>query len=47
VLMDDDGSIHGAASCLRKDVVPERYCKECVQPVCTLGGEVSWQEGVR
>lgn len=47
VLVDDDGSIHGAASCLRKDVVPERYCKECVQPVCTLGGEVSWQEGVR
>ncbi len=47
VLMDDGGAIRGAASCLRKDVVPERYCKECVQPVCMLGGEVSWREGVR
>lgn len=44
VLMDGDGGVQGTATCMRKDLVPERYCKKCEQPVCMLGGEISWRE---
>jgi superfamily II DNA or RNA helicase len=45
VLVDGDGTLRGRAECLRREMVPDRFCQRCRQPeLCRNGGRILWRD---
>lgn len=47
LLVGGDGEVHAQALCLRKPLVPERFCRRCRNTICQRGGLVTWRAGNR
>lgn len=44
--IDGDGVVRREGVCLKKEVVPRRFCEKCQDPsACTQGGNVTWHDG--